>query len=159
MLALHRAFKREHRLKLLASLALLAFGMVMVRLFFGQSAIVTAFGLLCGVLGIGFTVHLLSNWDEASNRLMVLLHLQPEQIVWVYSLVTEQMPFGFQFSRHGTLYFKLLDGDEITVGLRASQLKPVSEYLNDRLPHATFGYTRDREQWYLANPAMLLRDV
>jgi hypothetical protein len=87
-----------------------------------------------------------------------LLEHHPRQIVWVYSIVTERLPFGFNVARAGLMYFKLADGDEITVSLPAERLPWISRYLNDRLPHATFGYSRDREQWYLASPYLLLRE-
>jgi hypothetical protein len=53
---------------------------------------------------------------------------------------------------------KLRDGDDISVSLSTDDLKAISKYLNDLLPHATFGYTKDREQWFMASPLMLLRE-
>ncbi|MBV6653640.1 MAG: hypothetical protein KI786_07790, partial [Mameliella sp.] len=63
-----------------------------------------------------------------------------------------------QLLRNGTLYLKLRDGDDVSVSLSADDLKVVSRYLNRLLPHATFGYTKDREQWFMASPLMLLRE-
>jgi len=86
-----------------------------------------------------------------------MLQKEPKRIVWVYSIVTKRMPFGFQINQSGTMYFKLLDGDELTLSFPASELKSISEMLNYHLPHATFGYTKEREQWYMAHPELLLR--
>ncbi|MCB0375963.1 MAG: hypothetical protein KDD10_29035 [Phaeodactylibacter sp.] len=155
---LGRAIRREWRLKLLASLLLLAFGGAFVYLSFGEQIILVLFGLISASLGIRFTFQLLKENRTRGGRLMYLLEHRPEHIVWVYAIVTERLPFGLQLGSSCTMYFKLMDGDEVTVGLSAKKQQQVSMALNRLLPHATFGYTRDREQWYMANPAMLLRD-
>jgi hypothetical protein len=38
----------------------------------------------------------------------------------------------------GILYFKLSDGDAISVSMPAKDLKPVSRFLNQVLPHTSF---------------------
>ncbi len=150
--------RREWRLKLLASCALLALGLIFCSLAFEANILLAIFGLILSVLGIRFVYLLLFSGRTENVRLMHLLENQPRQIVWVYSVVTERLPFGLQFSSNSTLYFKLMDRDEITVSLPARDLKPVARALNKFLPHASFGYTKDREQWYIASPAMLLQD-
>ncbi len=153
-----RSLHRERRQKIVASFALLAFGLGFAYACFGGNLMLSAFGLICAVLGIRFVFLLLASRTTEAGRLMRLLQHQPKQIVWVYSVVTERLPFGFQVGRYGTLYFKLADGDDIAVSLPVRDLKGVSEFLNRLLPHASFGYTRDREQWYMASPLMLLQD-
>ncbi len=152
---LRRCLRRESLLKLTASAALLAAGLGMLVFFFDQNIILTVLGLILSVTALRLFLRELSNWRIESHRLMVLLADHPGQIVWVYSVVTERLPFGFRFARNGILYFKLADGDEITVNLPASELRLVSRHLNRLLPHASFGYTRDRAQWYLASPELL----
>lgn len=155
---LQRCLRREHKLKLAAAAGLLLMGLSFVSLFFQGYIILTVFGLICTVLGLRFMAKLLRVQHTEEHRLFRLLQHQPKQIVWVYSVVTEHLPFGFQINRHGTLYFKLADGDDISVSMPADALKRVSKFLNPVLPHASFGYTRDREQWYIASPLMLMQD-
>ncbi len=93
--------------------------------------------------------------NAEKHRLIWLLKNQPYAIVWVYYVKTDQLPFGFHLSSATTLYFKLSDGDEITVGVSKKEFKIISRYLNRLLPHATFGYSRDRAQWYHVHPDML----
>lgn len=157
MRKLQQALRREQRLKLLASLGLLLSGAALSLLFFHRSVIVGIAGLILLVLGIKFVFQFAARQGVTDTRLMKLLNDHPREIVWVYSVVTERLPFGFEFSKSGILYFKLADGDEVSVSLSADDLKLVSRFLNRVLPHATFGYTEDREQWYMANPRMLLR--
>ena len=87
-----------------------------------------------------------------------LLLNSPTKIVWVYSILTQRMPFGLQTTRQAVLYIKKLDGDEISLEVEEKDLPKIMEYLNQRLPHASFGYTPERAQWYLAEPALLLQD-
>lgn len=98
------------------------------------------------------------DWEIEEHELLQTLREHPERIVWVYSVVTQRMPFGFEFSNDGILFFKLMDGNTITIDLPARELKQISESLNRLLPHATFGFTKDREQWYMASPELLRRD-
>jgi len=157
MRKLQQALQREQRLKLLASVAMLLLGGLLSALFFHRSVIVAIAGLVILVLGIKFVFQFAGRQGISDIRLMKLLREHPREIVWVYSVVTERLPFGFKFSKSGILYFKLADGDELSVSMSADDLKLVSRFLNRVLSHATFGYTADREQWYLANPRMLLR--
>lgn len=158
MQKLQRAVRRERRLQLAASAALLAFGVALTWFCFTRSAIVTILGLVFTVVGIRFVSHFTRAGRVEDDRLFRQLLDHPEQIVWVYSVVTQRLPFGFRFSQNGVLYLKLIDGDEHSVSLPPADLKLVSHFLNRLLPHATFGYTRDREQWFLADPRMLLRE-
>lgn len=157
MQRLLRAIYRERRQQLLASAGLLLVGAALLAFFFGRNIILSGAGLIAVVLGIKFIFSFAGRRRTEDIRLVRLLRDRPRQIVWVYSVVTEQLPFGLRLSRNGLLYFKLIDGDDICVSLPAKDCKLVSRFLNRLLPHATFGYSRDREQWYLADPRMLLR--
>lgn len=155
MRVLRRCLWRELMLQLLASAALLTLGLALLIFFFSHNIILTVLGLILSVTGLRLVFQKLVNRRIGNHRLMVLLADHPGQIVWVYSVVTERLPFGFRFTRNGILYFKLADGDEITVTLPAPDLRLVLRHLNRMLPHASFGYSRDRAQWYLASPELL----
>lgn len=157
MQRLGKAVWREWALKLGASLLLVAFGLGLAWVTFGTQIVLPLFGLICTLLGIRFIFHLLQEKRAGGPRLMYLLENHPRHIVWVYAVVTERLPFGLQLGSSCTLYFKLMDGDEVSIGLSAEAQREAAQTLNQLLPHATFGYTRDREQWYMADPAMLLR--
>lgn len=110
------------------------------------------------VAGLLIIVQLIQNWQLEKMELVRLLKYKPLEIVWVYHLETNRLPFGVQFQYDCTLYFKLMNQDFIEIKLPKSKIKMVSEELNQILPHATFGYSVDNAQWYLANPALLLKD-
>ena len=157
ILLLHEAVRREQRLQLLACMGLLCLGLTFCYVFFTYSIFLTILGLFFTVLGIKFTYESLQRRRPEDHPLMQLLRYQPHRIVWVYAMVVERMPFGFRLSQSGALYFKLIDGDELSISLPKRHLKLVSRTLNRLLPHASFGYTKDREQWFLASPELLLR--
>ncbi|MCB9276263.1 MAG: hypothetical protein H6564_19640 [Lewinellaceae bacterium] len=157
MLRLRRAIRRELRLKLFCSAALWGAGLTLCLAFFQSSIFLTVLGLACAVSGIRLTRRFFEFRRVDDSRLMRLLRYHPGQVVWAYSVVTQRLPFGLRVGSSCTLYLKLIDGDEVTVSLPEKDARLVSHLLNRLLPHATFGYTRDREQWFLANPELLLR--
>lgn len=158
LLPIEKALIREGRLQLLAASALSLAGSVLAFAFMDRHRLFTALSWFCCLLGIYFVYRILLVNKTVQHPLVQLLTNYPEQVVWVYSVVTQRLPFGFQFSQTGILYFKLLDGDEISVELPVQQLKLVSKTLNRLLPHATFGYSDDKAQWYRANPELLIRN-
>ncbi|WP_273446007.1 hypothetical protein [Neolewinella agarilytica] len=73
---------------------------------------------------------------------------QPESIVWVYSLITERMPFGFKTTTNATLYMVDREGDIHAFDLKPDEVKLVTKTLNRALPAAEFGYSPEREMAY-----------
>jgi general stress protein CsbA len=119
---------------------------------------------ILGVLALSFLVgglliidNLIKNWQLEKLQLVNLLKNNPKEIVWIYSIQTNRLPFGIQFTYDCTMYFYLLNRDFITVDLPKQKVIETSETLNLYLKHATFGYSEDNEQWYLANPELLLK--
>lgn len=155
---LKRAEKRENTLILLALGLFLLLSLALVVLFYRKSIVLVSVVLIVIILGMKWFWNRLKVYFQDELPLANLLEKEPRRIVWVYSMITQRMPFGFQINQSGTMYFKLIDGDELSVSLPAKDLKIISEALNTYLPHATFGYTKEREQWFLAHPAMLLKD-
>lgn len=109
------------------------------------------------VAGLLIIVRLIQNWQLERMELIQLLKYKPLEVVWVYHLETNRLPFGIQFQYDCALYFKLINRDFVEIKLPKSKIKMVSEELNEILPHATFGYSVDNAQWYLANPTLLLK--
>jgi hypothetical protein len=109
------------------------------------------------VVGILIIVKLIQNWELEKMELIRLLRYEPTEIVWVYSIQTNRLPFGIQLQHDCAMYLKLMNRDFIEIKLAKSKIKLVSQELNKILPHATFGYSLDNAQWYLANPALLLK--
>jgi hypothetical protein len=76
------------------------------------------------------------------------LREHPEQFVWVYTLVTQRMPFGLDIMQGGVLYLFTEKGEMHDFALPADKLLLVSKTLNRLLPNAEFGYTPERELKY-----------
>ena len=155
---IRNALKRELRLKLLLSLALLLFGQFLCIFGFQLNGAIVFVGFVLTILGIKFTRDAILGRNVEESPLMLLLEKEPKKIVWVYSIVTQRMPFGLEFSKDATLYFKLVDGDEITLSMSENNANNVLKMLSLKLPHATFGYSQDKEQWFMANPELLYKE-
>ncbi len=156
---IRKALKREIFLQYLASAALLVFGMLLTLFTFQVNAVFVLIGIVLMVLGIKLANDAIQNRDVDNSRLMQLLLKSPRQIVWVYSVVTLRMPYGLVFSRNATIHFKLVDGNELKLSMPQQDSKEVLKMLNFYLPHATFGYSADREQWFIANPELLYKET
>lgn len=153
MQLLCRALRQEIYVRLLFAAAALVGGGLLIGLNFPEQSVASVCGLILLLGGLYFGYVLLPQTRADNSHLLHLLNTNPEKIVWVYGLRTQRHPFGLSFSQSGILYFKLADGDEISVGLPATKLKLVSAFLNRVLPHAVFGYTKERAENYQNNPA------
>ncbi|MEM6697886.1 MAG: hypothetical protein AAF806_31985 [Bacteroidota bacterium] len=154
---LKEAAKREQRTKLLSAMVLLVFALVFIALFFGKNNPLSVVGLIALLFAVQFAYQYFKYLDVQQMPLFVLLKRKPQDIVWVYSVVTERMPFGFKINHNALMYFKLLDRDSICLAVPAERAEVISSGLNYLLPHATFGFSEDKEQLYMAAPEMLLR--
>jgi len=149
------AIKQEILQQLVSCVLLLVCSGSLLLVFFKNNIILTILGLIGVVVSLHLIHRTFALLNVQNHRLIQLLHQKPGEIVWVYSVKTERLPFGFQWSTNITLYFKLSDGDEISIVLPRNKIKLISKYLNRLLPHATFGYSADRAQWYNVSPDLL----
>ncbi|GJM31556.1 MAG: hypothetical protein DHS20C18_05570 [Saprospiraceae bacterium] len=154
---LRKALAQELRLQLILAWLLVFSGMMMVFYGLQWSVMLVVFGLVIVLLATRLVLQLVRYWNVDHHPIMQALFYQPQEIVWVYALITERVPFGIQFIRNGVLYLKLKNGDELSVSFPAKKLKLVSKALNRLLPHASFGFTVEREQTFITDPEQLMR--
>lgn len=90
----------------------------------------------------------------------VIKHLQSNNgdIVWVYSFISINMPFGVHMFKLVTIWLHYRDGSQQHLRISHRYLEACMHYLETLLPHATFGHSVKKEQLYRANPELLLRD-
>lgn len=86
------------------------------------------------------------------------IEFDPRQIVWVYSYVIETMPFGIRFMKMHTVYFYFKNGKYTTIRVNSDVHNKLMGDLKDRLPHASFGFTSEKEQLYSVNPNLLYQE-
>ncbi|MCP4437917.1 MAG: hypothetical protein GY810_03155 [Aureispira sp.] len=161
MLVLKEALRRERKMKLLVLLinCLLAIGLLMAALF----AKSRAEWLFLVLSGMAFSVAFLfgrsiwKEWDLNTNPIMDKLHNNNRSIVWVYTIKIDFSPLGVQFWNQHTLSFRMHDGEELQMRAYDTEIPDIERALKQFLPHTTFGYTKEREQWYIANPMLLVR--
>ena len=120
--------------------------------------VLTILAIISFVFGILLLKDLLNTWDLESHPIIYYLNNQPKEIVWVYEFQVLVMPFGIRFWSEKTLFFKLLNGETVQLRIPAKNSETIQKALENRLMHASFGFNKEREQWYMANPALLYRD-
>lgn len=147
--------KHEKRLQYFCAFCLIVFSWWIIYHCFDNNIWMTSVGLALLLGGIWYLNQLLAT----PILLPQLIQRKSRKIVWVYSMITQRMPFGLQFSKQVCIYFKLIDGDEIVITIPEKELNEMMKTLNHYLPHATFGYSKDKEQWFMASPEMMYKDL
>ncbi len=111
--------------------------------------------VLAAIIGAGMAVtggcmyyFFQKNWKNEHQNLVQIIDHQPEKILWVYTMETNLMPFGFKVKDKGLIYFKMDDGEDICIKMPAKDLKLVSRFLNRLLPNATFGFSEEKQRAY-----------
>lgn len=155
---IRRALIRDRNLKLLfGALGAVLSGWLLYFSFDRWSWAFAAIGLVLLLLCIRLLHQVGRQWRVSAMPLTQLLYFQETRIVWVYAIATQKQPFGIQLTSGATIFFRLIDGTCDTLQVPVADLSTLERALADWLPHATFGYKSEYEQWYTASPALLLR--
>ena len=145
---------QEKKLKALSAICLIFFGSGTIFHCFDDNTLLAMTGLAILLSGIYYALHL----RATPIILPQLITQRSRKIVWIYSMVIQRMPFGLQFSKPTYVYFKMLDGEEIVISIPEKDLVDLMKTLNAYLPHATFGYSDEKELWYRADPALMYQE-
>ena len=144
---LWESLERERRQQQIAAVVLIIVGLVTVVVsVVGRSTVFPLIGGVIATAALWWLYRIVSDQPLAALRRQ--LHEDPDSIKWVYTTVTERMPFGFRTAAMGTLYFVEADGTSQSYDLKPDKLKLVTKTLNRVLPHADFGYTEERDLHY-----------
>ncbi|MEM6377323.1 MAG: hypothetical protein AAF705_03865 [Bacteroidota bacterium] len=157
MRILVKAIRREVLFQIVATNLLLVFGCLLVLFQYDKSVFLTIIGLGAVVLSARLLWRNFPSFMLQNHVLYKVLYENPQNVVWVYSTVTQRMPFGLEFISNCVIYFHLMDGSHESVSLPSKKQKLVSKFLNRLLPHATFGFSEERQQQYDIDPFMLMR--
>ena len=153
-----RCLRREKAAKALAFFILLLLGLVLFQFAINTSIILLIFSTIIIIPGAYLLIQQVPYWFGRPHPLKELVEFESENIVWVYAQVIQRMPYGIETARTCTIYFKLIDAREWSIRMPEAEWKIVGPWLQQQLPHATFGFNIEKEQWYAADPAMLYRD-
>lgn len=118
--------------------------------------------LLCAFLFIsGLYLLVLAATLLHPTKHPIIKHLRHDkyQIVWVYSFININMPFGVEMFRLVTIWLHYRDGSQQYLRIAYAHLPECMAHLETKLPHATFGYSVEKEQLYRANPELLERET
>ena len=143
---LWRSIEREQRQQQVAAVGVVLGGLLLVGFTLGRGFFWPFVGALIATAGLYWLLKIVSEQPLAALREQ--LRDYPETIVWVYGLLTERMPFGLKILNSATLYLIDGEGEAQAFDLPAKELKLVTKTLNRLLPHAEFGYTKERELKY-----------
>lgn len=157
MKLLKKAILREVYFQIGATALLLLFGLALLLLQLNGSILLSIIGLGTMACSGFFIYKSVPALDLETHPLYRTLVDEPEQIVWVYSVATQRMPFGFELFKSGIVYLFLADGNHFTVSLPVQKLKLICKFLSRLLPQASVGYTKERAEQFQFNPELLKR--
>ncbi len=107
------------------------------------------------ISGFKFLLDTILVKDLNNHPVIQCIRNNPETIVWVYSVVTTSQPYGVKIFDMSTMYFKLDDRTEYSIRIDGTKAFDLSKLLNPILPHTSFGYSKERDQWYMVEPNLL----
>ncbi len=125
---------------------------------FNSERIFSFLAILALIFFISLTINTLKRLRNKNYSCKLALEQKPKSIVWVYSVKTQRLPFGISVSDEILLYFKTVNKKEFSIKVKEKELSEIMAFLNGLLPQATFGYSLDKDQWYEADPHLLLKD-
>lgn len=158
MLALRRLIRREWRVQLVLLWLLFAgAGGLAAAVYMGvkHSGLWAALSIGLGLvaLRLGRDVHRLRRPEQ--HPVWVLLHQNPQSVVWVYALRLELMPLGIRLRERRILLLRLDNGRAEQLRGTAPEIESLLRLLRRLLPGATFGYAKHLEQLYALDPEWL----
>lgn len=117
-------------------------------------------GIGVGLLLLGTYLFVLwSKTGVAENAaIFKALKFNPNEIVWVYTIKVDIMPFGIRLFKRNYLTFKFISGREETLPIPESKSLVLENWLKRVLPYATFGFSNERMKTYESDPSRLKKD-
>lgn len=120
-----------------------------------HSVLINGIWIALTAIGVGVLGYSLLRHDVSKDGLIRDLERNGQSIVWVYYMKVETMPYGIRIMDMTTLFFMLDNGEKHTLRANEKRILKIMNSLRDALPHATFGYSTQKEQLYRANPDLL----
>jgi hypothetical protein len=112
-----------------------------------------------GVLFAGLLLVIyLMRWPPFRNPLVAeALFKEPELVVWVYHEVMQTMPFGITVLQRITVCLARTDRTTLVLRVDPDEFDLLWKELHELLPHATFGYSKEKAFMYKTEPRLLLK--
>lgn len=156
-LLLIEAVRKEERIKTAGLFIALLIALFLFLYSLDQAIIFIIISLFSISLLSAFIMRSFKKTLDNDFPLLHILRHDAYSIVWVYSVKTERMPFGILIAKNLTLILKTVDRETFSLKISEEESEVINKYLNRKLPHATFGFDNDKDQWYEANPELLYR--
>lgn len=160
MQILKSALLRDRNLKIFIGLLLFIFSIGVIIVISKSLPAKTVYSLsfflvLIGFAGLYFLVQGLLRYDTQSNFLLQLINYNPQLVVWVYFRKIESAPFGIHILQFTTLFIFLSNREFIALPMSENKINALLPKLKKRMPHALFGYSKQRQQLYAISPDLL----
>lgn len=161
MQILKSALLRDRNLKIIIGLLLVLFSIGTILIIANKLPPKTVYSLsflliLIGFAGIYFLIQGLLRYDTQSNFLLQLINYNPQLVVWVYYRKIKSAPFGIHILQFNTLFIFLSNKEFIALPMPEREIQELLPKLKKQMPHAVFGYSKQRAQLYEVSPDLLI---
>lgn len=157
--ALYR--ERQQKLLLLSILVFSATLLLYAALFQKENSLyqlLTIASLIAYTSSLLLLRDLLKFWRPESSPLFQLLTQASKNIVWIYLFEVRLSPFGIDFKKELNFCFRLINRDMLQIRIPEKDAQKLMENLEISLLHASFGYSKEKEQLFGIHPELLLKD-
>lgn len=156
-----RFIEKERYPKLLiAGLLFVSYNLLCISLLYVSASlriVIIPLCCICMYVAVHFFITIVREWKVENHPLWKSITKEENEIVWVYAIKKDLMPFGVQYNSTAIINFKTVAKEHFQLYIDYKHLDDVMKALNRILPRATFGYSQEKEQWYIANPNMMWR--
>ena len=97
------------------------------------------------------------NRDPRNAPLLKLLRERPHEIAWAYENQVTTKVYGTAVARAFHIMIRTVDGKIHVFTVRAGEPATFLAWLSRLAPRATYGYSKEREKAFRANPRSFLR--
>lgn len=97
------------------------------------------------------------NRDPRNAPLLKLLRERPHEIAWAYESQVTTKVYGTAVARAYHMIIRTIHGKVHAFTVRAGEPAMFLAWLSRLAPHATYGYSKEREKVFRANPRSFLR--
>ncbi len=160
ILIIENALRKNRNLKLVVGFILIciATGIILSALDSFSPQYAFPLALVCmffGFSGVYFFLSAILRYDTQKNYVLKLITQRPDMVVWIYHYKVESLPFGIKVFDYSTLYIQLMNREKINIQMPEWEIKFLINLLQERLIHATFGYSRYKKQLFDIAPDLL----
>ena len=155
--AIYESIRKERLQKWIVAMLIIPVSIFLITHFYQTDFLLVIIGLVGLSISVILVISLIQGGGLEKHPVYKILSEQPRDIVWVYSIKTQRLPFGISLFENTYLYFADTKSHLFSLKVRDKDIKIIMRKLNQWVPWASFGYSEQKELSYRENPNSLIK--